>query len=380
MGVSGTPRRWTARLGNTELRLTSPAPRAMWRQVFAGDPTALPSQSPEWLDCVCASGMWRDASRLYERDGDRPLVLPMVVRSRNGGRLSMEASLPPGWGPGGILAPGGPRVDDVRAVAADVAGSHALQVTIRPGFRTGACWAESGVPGAIVVPRVVHVLDLEGGFDKVWSQRFTAETRKGLRRAERRAEQAGVTVECGNSPALVADFYNVYLRWLEGRARQRPLPGWAVRWGGRHSDPRRKFELVAGALGDACLIYVARLDDRPVAADFSVRHEGNMVTWRGMSDGDAGARLRLNELLLQMSIQGACEQGCRYYEMGESGGVASLERFKLRLGARPVPLAEYRLERLPLTTVQTRVTSLRRGVERAASRAREIVQSSPESS
>jgi hypothetical protein len=127
---------------------------------------------------------------------------------------------------------------------------------------------------------------------------------------------------------------------------------------------------VARALGDACIIYVARLGGRPVAADFSVWRDDPMVTWRGMSDGDAGARLRLNELVLQQSIRDACELGCRHYEMGESGGVASLERFKLRFGAQPVHLAEYRLERMPLTPLGRAMSSARDTVESTASRAR----------
>jgi hypothetical protein len=180
-----------------------------------------------------------------------------------------------------------------------------------------------------------------------------------------------VTIERGNSASLVAGFYDVYLRWLEHRGRERPVPAWIVGWRGRRWDPRQKFESVAAALGDGCLIYVAYLEGRPVAADFCVWRAETMVTWRGMSDGGAGERLRLNELILGMSIQDACERGCRYYEMGESGGVASLERFKVRFGARPVGLAEYRLERLPLTTVHKGAMAVRNGAERVATRARD---------
>ena len=39
----------------------------------------------------------------------------------------------------------------------------------------------------------------------------------------------------------------------------------------------------------------------------------------------------------------------RSYHLGESGASRSLAHFKEKFGARPVPYAEYRLERLPLT-------------------------------
>ena len=52
------------------------------------------------------------------------------------------------------------------------------------------------------------------------------------------------------------------------------------------------------------------------------------------------------------AIEEACERGCLDYEMGESGGVSSLERFKQKLGGEPRRIAEYRVERLPLSKLQ----------------------------
>jgi hypothetical protein len=49
--------------------------------------------------------------------------------------------------------------------------------------------------------------------------------------------------------------------------------------------------------------------------------------------------------------------------MGESGGSASLAQFKTRFGARPVPYADYHLERLPLTAADRHVrTAVKRVV------------------
>jgi hypothetical protein len=49
--------------------------------------------------------------------------------------------------------------------------------------------------------------------------------------------------------------------------------------------------------------------------------------------------------------------------MGESGASASLARFKERFGARPYDYAEYRLESVPLTTVETAIkTTVKRAI------------------
>src|SRR5579885_2455726 len=352
--------------------VTTPAPRDVWRAVLASDPTAMPSQTPEWLDCVCAAGPWTDASRLYERAGDRPVVLPAVRREWAHGALTVEASLPAGWGPGGPLAPGGADVDDVALVADDVArvaASGVLVASVRPAFGAAATWRAARVDGLAVVPRVVHVLDLEGGIDQVWAERFTPQTCQSLRRAARRAEDAGVTKERGDSPQLVDELYDVYLRWLDASARRRGLPRWLVRQGGMHADPLRKFQLVARALGDACTVYVARVGGVAAAADLCVRQGAIAMGWRGMSDRALAGSLRLNELLHEQSIRDACEAGCRWFDMGESGGVDSLVSFKIRLGGRPCALAEYRAERVPISALRRMAARERARVESLLARA-----------
>ena len=44
--------------------VTSPAPRDVWEAILKSDPDAQVYQSPAWLDCVCAMGVYEDASCL----------------------------------------------------------------------------------------------------------------------------------------------------------------------------------------------------------------------------------------------------------------------------------------------------------------------------
>ena len=64
--------------GVVSLRITTPAPRAEWRQLLERDRHALASQSPDWLDALCASGAYEDASRLYETPSGARIVLPLA--------------------------------------------------------------------------------------------------------------------------------------------------------------------------------------------------------------------------------------------------------------------------------------------------------------
>lgn len=66
------------------------------------------------------------------------------------------------------------------------------------------------------------------------------------------------------------------------------------------------------------------------------------------------------DLIQARAIQDACEVGCRYYYLGESG-TGTLGQFNERLGARPIISPEFRFERLPVTRVE-------RGIKRRSRR------------
>jgi hypothetical protein len=334
--------------------VTSPAPRDAWYELLADDPRALVTQSPGWVDCRSELGGFEDASRLYERQDGRRLVLPMVRRKALGnGRLAAQSSFGEGWGMGGLLASGGVTRNDVALIAGDLVARPALTTQIRPNPLLAAEWTAAAGSSARVVPRLAHVLDLAGGFDEVWSGRFTG----GARTNVHKAEKAGVVVERGSSDDHVAAFYRLLERSLARWAGRQHEPRWLTRFRGHRRDPVRKFHLLAQALGDAFGVWLALLDGRPVAAAIVLRGTNAHYT-RGAMDVEAAGPTRANYLIHAAAIRDACETGCRHYHFGETGRSTSLAFFKTRFGAEAYPYAEYRLERLPFTAVDQRLRGM----------------------
>ena len=68
-------------VGRAPPTVVSPAPRSAWRELVAADPQAMPTQSPEWLDALCADGRYVDASRLYRTADGGSALLPLVRRA-----------------------------------------------------------------------------------------------------------------------------------------------------------------------------------------------------------------------------------------------------------------------------------------------------------
>ena len=323
------------------LKVTSPAPRDVWHTLMNVDPESVPYQSPAWLDSLCALGKYEDASRLYETDDGRKILLPFVRRKMRS-ILSAE----------GLVTSDELRADDVRAVFADLVQLPFMRVVIRPNPRTGRPWAAGAPPGVLALTRLAHVLDLQGGFQEVWSKRFSKTTRSRIRKAER----LGVTVERDTTGQLLPVFYDLLLRSFDRWAVMQHEPRFLTRLRGKARDPLRKFRAIVDTFGPACSIWIARVDGKPAAGSF-VLQGGNVNNSRGAMDKDVAASSGAADLLMKLTIEEACRSGCRYYHMGETHS-PSLAHFKARFGAEPYAFAEYRLEKMPLTSLDAAMRGL----------------------
>lgn len=327
------------------VRVHSPAPRDVWRDVYAADIEAMPTQSPEWVDCLTATGRFQDVSRLYEISGGGLAVLPMV-RARFGSHLCTTHSMPVSWGYGGLVASQELLSEALTsAVLQDLSQSGSLRVHLRPNPLQATDWAPIAEHrGITAVPSRAHVLDLDGGFDTVWNSRF----KSALRREVRRAEEAGVVVETDCGGELVPVFYDLMLKSFDRWAARQREPKWLARARGRRRDSLQKFRTVAQRMAGGCQISVAWYDGRPAAAILVLRGGRVAHYTRGAMDTDVAVPVKVNSLLHKTAIAAACRDGCRRYHMGDSGFSAGLAQFKTRFGAQQYDFAEYWIERLPV--------------------------------
>ena len=335
-----------------------PALRTEWRAAFLADPHAQAFHSPEWVDAVCATGGFEDASRLYETRDGRLLVLPMVRRRHLGGALSSQASMPPDWGIGGVLSRDPVRPEDLSAICTDLARQRGvLRTFIRPSARTGPLWEQVDAPGLKPTPRLCHVLDLEGGFETVWGQRYS----KTARRYVRKAEKAGVVVERDDTGARLPEYFRLVEDSVERWAGQQHEPLLLSRWRARRRQTVEKVQALAAAVPGRFRLYLAVWEGQPVAGSIVYRATGTRATSGAMIKDLAGP-VAANYLLESAAIEDACDAGSTHYDLGESGSSGGLAMYKTRFGARPEPYRSLVIERLPLTEADR---ALRTAVKRA---------------
>jgi hypothetical protein len=323
------------------MKVISPAPRDAWNDVINADPNALVTQSPKWMDALCAMTGARDASLYFEKPDGQRMILPLA---RQAGLVQRMASMPAAWGFGGLLSTQPVRAEDTAAVFDHLAGLPALQTTLRPNPLDAAAWQAGAPAAALSIPRRAHIIDLSGGFDSA-ARQFDTQAKRNMRKAERE----GVTVECDTTGRLVPEFYELFLMSLTRWAGKQHEPNWLARWRGQRRDPMDKFMKLSQSMAGACRWYVARVNGKPAGA-ILVLMDKNAHYTRGAMDRSL-ASSGANFLLHRTAIEDACKAGCRWYHMGETGASESLADFKEHFGAQSYAYAEYRLERLPITKV-----------------------------
>jgi hypothetical protein len=160
--------------------------------------------------------------------------------------------MPKMWGYGGVIAPDAIRSSELDSIVDDLLHSAPLRLSIRPNPLLADTWRKSVAGRMIPTPRVVHLLDLSEGFETIWRDGFSARARRAVRKAER----AGLTIERGTSGALISDFNDLYNGWITRRARERHVPRLIPQM--RAERPER-FRHVGRDLGKRCRVLLARL-------------------------------------------------------------------------------------------------------------------------
>jgi hypothetical protein len=313
----------------------SPAPRDLWQQAVDSDPQALADHTPAWTDAIC-SHAWRDASRAYVPSTGSPVVLPMVRRP---GPAGWAASLPPGWGFGGLVGADARDPGITQQVAADLRALRLPVLRLRPPPQDAAAW---GGCGGTRIPRRAHVLDLRPG-----PEQLLANLRRSVRRSVHRLQDSGLEVRVGSDPEALRAYYELWLlsvdRWAKRQGEPLPL----ARRRAHLRDPPSRLAALAEHLGDDLRIWVAHVDGRPVAANVLVMGRSAHAT-RAASDVER-APAGVAQYLDWLGIQESSARGCSWLHLGESGTSSSLAFYKEGLGAVATNYAELRFERLPVT-------------------------------
>lgn len=334
----------------------APASRGEWEEIAATDPAALPMQTPAWVAGICATGPYVDVSRLYRRPDGGRLVLPLVRRKARPGPLGIQRSLPAAYG--GLVSEGGLLTHhDVTAVLADLGRDLRGSIVMTPNSHMGEHY-DKAEGWSSIERKWAQVVDLSGGFEEVWSRRFSS----SVRRAVRKAERSDIKVVRDTTAELLPQFHELYEKSVVRWAKQSGLPPAVALWRASRRESLDKLRGLATSMGESCVTWMAFVDGAPAAGIIVLTHGAHSQYWHGAMDLDLAGRVRANDLLHKLAIEEACTRGHDQYWLGRSDPDSGLWKFKAGFGASPAPYATYTVEQLPL--IQT-VDVLRSTAKRA---------------
>jgi hypothetical protein len=231
------------------------------------------------------------------------------------------------------------------------------RTTLVPNPLTAAAWSSAAPPGAVRVPYTSHVLNLEGGFDRVWSTRYRKETRRNVRRA------TGLSLDVRQGPDgdTVAAFAELNRRSVDRWAEQRGQPRWVARLVEERRDRVGQLASAIASLESTVVTWTAHWRGEPVAVYAALFAGPAAYMWMSAMDKRLSDETRAGTLLQSLAIEYACAVGARCIHLGDAEAGSGVATFKERFGAEPVHWTALRFERLPLTGLEHR---LRAGVGR----------------
>lgn len=175
-----------------------------------------------------------------------------------------------------------------------------------------------------------HTLDLSVGEEQLFSR-----LESSVRRAIRKAEKSGVTVETSHSPEAVRTYYSLHCLTRK-----------------KHGLPPQPFSFFSNiykhAIADelGCVV-IGHLAGRPISA-LVLLCLGNRAIYKFGASDDSFQESRANNLVMWQAIKWCIQNGHQQLHFGRTSiGTDGLRRFKLAWGAveRPIEYYKYDIQR-----------------------------------
>ena len=174
-----------------------------------------------------------------------------------------------------------------------------------------------------VTPGTTHVLSLEGRTFDEYAAALRHETRKDLRHAAREG------VQVREEPAALTEAYALYR-------------GQAKAWRGHRPYPLLFLQALLDHPSRFARLYAARRGGELLSAILALSCGTEVFLWWSGSSPESRRALAYPYLIVEI-VRAASASGATRVNIGSSGGIAALERFKDSLGATSETYWTYRL-------------------------------------
>ncbi|MBN2325860.1 MAG: GNAT family N-acetyltransferase [Candidatus Omnitrophica bacterium] len=317
-------------------RIPEEKPWSVWEQVLDGRVRYSVFQTPLWSNVLDLTIPGARPCHYWLRFSDESeAVLPLFSCKKKFGLSKLE-SLP--WGTYGDLIGNKEITLDHRIAAASKIVSlfkPLCEITVSPTNMNTIPTINMEIKEPHIQECTTHILALGDSFEEIWMNQFQARNRTAIRRAR----DKGVIVTWGNDAECAAA-----LQYLYKNATQR--------WEGVETLPAKFFEHIGDMPEDQVRIWLARYEERILAADVILYGREEVQYFAGAGDPEF-SEYNASKLMMAEIIRDACERGFKVFNFGSSGGLKGVERFKHIFGGQTQKYARLRFTSPWLSKIQT---------------------------
>lgn len=301
-----------------------------WQPVLESLPCHSFFQTPRWLGVIERTYGLAPHSFSRQLPDGTAVHLPLHATGTDGAGRGTLFSLFDGTY-GGFLSP--------RPISHEVQLSILAEVFSNPCIRTvmiypHPLWGQPLPEEFLSGSHEVQILFLKDDFEKVWTEDFTAK----VRNQTRKAEKSGLLVVEDRERTHLDAFYDLYSTAHDGwEAAGTPYP-------------RALFHCIGDLPSDEARFYLAFAGGALAAGILVFWGKGEAFYWLGAYN-KAHAAACPNNLLLARAIRDACGEGQAIFNMGSSGKLTGVHKYKESFGARLIEYHSFRVTRESLEQV-----------------------------
>jgi CelD/BcsL family acetyltransferase involved in cellulose biosynthesis len=293
-----------------------------WRRLVEQDEAATFFHTPAWSELLTSTLPGFRSSQITAREQTQVVGVMPVLERAHAGATTIE-SMAFGTFGGPIVATGSP----AGTGAALLSGFSEVARSVRVGLavvvdRSGRVTPEQ-LPGFVHERGTVQVVRLDADYDEL-QRRFRPSARNKIRKARK----AGVRVRRAVGEADFLEYHRV-LEICSRDWKIRPRPGMEFFVAMSALDPESvQMWLATDEAGDV------------IAGDLNFVSHGTIMNWGNVST-DAAKSLAPNNLLHAKAIEQGVADGHSVYDLGSSGGLEGVRKFKSSFGTEDVAITRF---------------------------------------
>ncbi len=296
--------------------------KSKWEEIVLDSNDSYFYHSPSWSKIMEKTFNFHDSTRLYTING-KEILVPVMRKKKYG--FNVYDSMPLGYG--GFFSGDKISFHEIEIIIDKIMGGKNIifNFTLSPSSNLSIDLKKSSVSQVNDVWSYTHILPLNNDFDYIWKNYFKRNTRRAIQKSERN----NIEIQKGDS---LNDFKDYYCLYVDA----------SKKWGYETPEyPLRLFKNLYRFGSDSVDLYMAYRDSELIAGLISFSYGRNVSGWSNVFLSQYGA-LNPTSLLVSHSIECACKEGYKNYDLGASGDLGGVRKFKESFGPEMIKTNRFR--------------------------------------